>query len=343
MPRYYALVSCAIFYTIGFLGSNSSSALIDLGRTSFELLAFYALFVLWDKEAEYKNRCLMIAGLAMGFALGTKQTSWFSFVLLLIIAFVKFFLENKSFRSSLRYISIFGLISILVVSPWMLRAFFYTGNPFYPIPVLPLLLNLFKGGRLNVLSVKDKIEYLPMRPTLGDSLSFRKILLIPWEMTVDGISFGGSGGMLSIFYLAFLPFVIFIRKINKDILLMLAFCFVWLGAGITTLPFRHLYPVWALLSVVTTYVVYRLVSGNLMQKPVTIVIGILLLLNFYIFVPITKLGRTMEVVFGKKTTDSYLSEVPNMYYYSAFRYINNHLPSTAKIYYIGDYQIFYCD
>ena len=95
-------------------GWQQTSAYIDLSRTFFEIMALY-LFL--DNKI-YKSAVLL------GLAASTKLLALGS----LPIFWLLLWLKEKSLKSLIRY----TLYVILTVSPWLLRAYYHTGNPVHP-------------------------------------------------------------------------------------------------------------------------------------------------------------------------------------------------------------------
>ncbi|TSC86344.1 MAG: Dolichyl-phosphate-mannose-protein mannosyltransferase protein [Microgenomates group bacterium Gr01-1014_16] len=95
-------------------GWLSTSAYIDLARTFFEILALY-LFL--DNKI-YKS------AIVLGLAASTKLLAFGSLPIFWILIWLK--------TKSLKYIIHYSVFMILVVSPWLLRAYLSTGNPVYP-------------------------------------------------------------------------------------------------------------------------------------------------------------------------------------------------------------------
>lgn len=104
-----------IFYVTPIVGWLSGSAYIDLIRTFFEVLAFYALF---------RTRIFFCA-LALSLAIGTKTLALGSIPVFLILIFIKY----RNFKSIL-YFSFYILV---FSSGWFIVSYLWTGNPFYPI------------------------------------------------------------------------------------------------------------------------------------------------------------------------------------------------------------------
>ena len=106
--------------TITILSSNlvfswlQITANIDLARTFFETLALY-LFL--DKKI-YKS------AVSLGLAASTKLLALGSLPIYWILAWR----QKKSFKYPIYY----SLLTITILSPWLLRSYLVTGNPVYP-------------------------------------------------------------------------------------------------------------------------------------------------------------------------------------------------------------------
>ncbi|HBC44574.1 TPA: hypothetical protein DCZ81_00200 [Candidatus Collierbacteria bacterium] len=99
-------VGVSLFYCTWLVSWQSGSAYVDLIRTFFEAVALlYLLRGSWK-----------LGGVFLGFAIGTK---WLSLGSLAIFSLV--------FGSSIIF------PALLVSLPWFVIAYFYTGNPLYPI------------------------------------------------------------------------------------------------------------------------------------------------------------------------------------------------------------------
>ncbi len=131
--RAYQIIAFSLFYSTWLVSWESSSAYIDLFRSFLEILALY--FFLEDKK--------LFGSLFLGLALGTK---WISIISLAIYSFV------------------FGIGIILPVIffalPWFLIAYYYTGNPVYP-----LFSSILQNGFQKPINALINISLAPIRYT----------------------------------------------------------------------------------------------------------------------------------------------------------------------------------
>ncbi|MEK7504198.1 MAG: hypothetical protein AAB550_01725, partial [Patescibacteria group bacterium] len=118
---------------------ESITAYIDLGRTFFEILALY-LFI----EKKYIQTSIVL-----GLAISTKILAVGSLIIFAILGFPTFYF----------------LISIFIVSPWLIFNWISTGNPIYPIfSEYPMDWNF----SINILRLADPINpiYVMVLPLL---------------------------------------------------------------------------------------------------------------------------------------------------------------------------------
>ena len=110
----YSLLAVLILVSNLVFSWEQTSAYIDLARAFFEILALY-LFL--DNKI-YKS------AIVLGLAASTKLLAFGSLPIFWILIQLK--------TKSLKYIIRYSLFVILVVSPWLLRAYLAAGNPVYP-------------------------------------------------------------------------------------------------------------------------------------------------------------------------------------------------------------------
>ena len=133
--RRIGCMAAALFYCVPYLQDLSQTARIDLATTFFATLAFGGL-LLWtehsagrpDKEigAPTDNGWLWLSALLTGCAIATK---WTAVALVLLPAVLCILVVRRSVRLS----AVFCLLASLCVLPWLLKTWWFTGNPVYPM------------------------------------------------------------------------------------------------------------------------------------------------------------------------------------------------------------------
>lgn len=140
-------------------------------------LGFLIFLTLWDEQRA--DRLLGLAGICAGFALGTKYTAGVALVSGFVIIL---FRQKKSAGAVLKSFAWLGLPALLVFSPWLLKNFFATGNPIYPL--------LFPGGAMT----PYRIAYYHQGEAWGNWLD---VVLLPLRSVVLGV-YGAPGYNASI-------------------------------------------------------------------------------------------------------------------------------------------------
>jgi hypothetical protein len=102
---------------------------------------------------------------------------------------------------------------------------------------------------------------------------------------------------------------------------------------------RFLIPAYTFLSFVIAYILF-----NLPKKPrifAATFLFIIMTFNLLTLIVIAENIGFWETFSGIKNKEAYLEE--KLYYYPAIKYMNEELPSSSKILFIGDNQTYYCE
>lgn len=123
------ILSCAIFFLIPYVGIVSYRSAMEMELSFFETLTIFS-FIMWLVESKYN--WLILSGINCGLAVGSKYTSFYCFIGILINILIKTFSSEKKVKFILKNLLIFSIPCFLIVLPWLLHNFIYTGNPLYP-------------------------------------------------------------------------------------------------------------------------------------------------------------------------------------------------------------------
>ncbi len=140
--RRVALLALAIFATTGwFLVLACAVAYVEPFLVALTVLAILAL-VRGVEAGPAGTRRLIVAGLLVGFACGTKYPAVL-FLAVPAVAYLAFrsLVAPSSGKLVVARASVFAVAAVLAFSPWLLKNLLVTGNP-----VFPLLQGLFDGG-----------------------------------------------------------------------------------------------------------------------------------------------------------------------------------------------------
>jgi len=351
--RNWGLLGMMIFLTTPIVVWLSTTAYIDLGMTFFTTASVLA-FVKW-RDSDYNQlKWLVISSICMGIAIGSKYNAliaWFILNLILMLSYVRS--TNKQI-GALQYGVIFFVLTALVASPWYLKNYFQTGNPFYPLfnsfiksihhqPVQEVL-------HRQAIEKTGQISFFQMREVMYGE-TFWETLLIPIRMFFQGKdnSYQYFQGSLNPILILFSPFVLLNKRYGKDKFLFAFFSaiFIIMAFFLTAKQVRYVLPVVPLLAIIAVMGIKDLLnkletitlSSSLSFRERIKSIGkvfiftsvsILLIFNFIYLKNRMQIVKPFPYVFGKETREVYLKR--HLLHNDAVEYINDNLPSDAKIF-----------
>ena len=351
--RNWGLLGTVIFITTPLVVWLSTSAYVDLGMTFFIAGSVLAL-IRW-RDSEYSRfKWLLISSFCMGVAVGSKYNSliaWFIMNLILMLSYVR---DTNKQISALQYGIMFFVITALVASPWYLKNYLQTGNPFYPLfnsffkllhhqPVQEVLYG-------QAIEKTGKISFFKIREVMYGE-SFWETLLIPLRMFFQGKdnSYQYFQNVLNPILIVFSPFILLKKRYVKDKIFFVLFSvfFVIMAFFLTAKQVRYILPVLPFLAILAVMgikdLVDKLGEGTLfsslrfdknIRSSVKMVLfaGILslLVLNFLYLKKRIDIIKPFPHVFGQETKKAFLKR--HLLHYDAVEYINNNLPEDAKIF-----------
>jgi len=344
--RFAGLIAAAVFYTVPLVMMVSWKTAVELGIGIFEFAAMVCLLKSVDIPPEEgisppaaflkdkKTLWLALAGIFVGFSVGSKYTSIVFCYLSLALAVLFSGGFGKAFPGKLRALLIFSCMVFIVASPWYIRNMIVTSNPIHPF-------------------FWEKFSRLPLRP--GNNLfadptppkfSVVNYLGFLWPLTMGNLQQESYPGAV---FLLFIPLFFVIRKtdakIKFSILYLLFSVVLWAKFGRFYL--RYFIP--ALPVAALTY-------GYYLAHPVYIKNGfyrflIVAALVWPAFVNINFssgiLSATQDpwgYVSGNLGEKDYLSTQRPSYpapCYGAVDWMNLNLPSDAKVLYLGETRALY--
>lgn len=353
LGRNWGLLGVVIFITTPIVVWLSTSAYIDLGMTFFTTGSVLA-FIKW-RDSEYRRfKWFFISSFCMGIAIGSKYNAliaWFIVNLMLMFNYVR---DTSRQTDALQYGMLFFLITALVASPWYLKNYLQTGNPFYP-----LFNSLFNSFRVNsipdplqqqLLTQTGKISFFKMREILyGERLW--ETLLIPIRMFFQGQdnNYQYFQGTLNPILIVFFPFIVLNRLHGKDKFFFVLFAgiFIFMAYFLTAKQVRYILPVLPFLAIIAVMGIKGLLdklkertflsSLSFGGKIKSIVGGFviasvaaLLIFNFIYLKNRVKIIDPFPYLVGKETREAFLKR--HLLHYDAVEYINRHLPSDAIVF-----------
>jgi len=336
-----AWLSMAIFYSVPSLVLISTWAYVDLGLIFYEFTAFYAL-MRWLEARD--KRWLTLTAILCGLAMGVKYISVILPITLALIIALRVWQEGL--RETVKALCFFGLLAIMVASPWYLKNFFSTGDPFYPF---------FFGG-----TYWDEFRAW-WYSRAGTGLAFTapwRLLVAPLEITVLGTqgkeNYDATIGPI---LLTVIPLLALVwkkiaseerRVVGYALLVCLIQYLFWLyGVAQSALlvQTRLLFPIFALLALLAGYTVDKLAlltrRAFSLQWFVTTVLLLTLGLNAVSSALHFISDSPLPYLTGFESRESYLTRHLGLYYTTVV-HINENLPPSAKILFLWEPRSYYC-
>ena len=351
--RNWALLGLIIFITTPIVTWLSTSAYVDLGMTFFTTASVLAL-IAW-RDSEYSQfKWFLISSISMGIAIGSKYNAliaWFIVNMFLVLSFAR---DTHKQIKAFKYGIIFFFVTTLVASPWYLKNFYYTGNPFYPLfnGFFKLLHHppVQEALRGQVIEKTGSISFFKMREVMYGE-SFWETLLIPIRMFFQGQdnSYQYFQGSLNPILIIFLPFALLNKRNRRDKIFFVCFTaiFIFMAFFLTAKQVRYILPVLPFLSIIAIMGIKDVMDklrditffsslrvGEKIKSIARIllfaVIAILLMSNLNYLKSRLNVIKPFPYVAGKETREVYLKR--HLLHYDAVKYINNNLPIDAKIF-----------
>jgi hypothetical protein len=299
--------------------------------------------------------------------MGTKYNGLISFFLLtLLVPFLysRYGKKRKnSFFRSLGYAGLFSLVAMTVFSPWMIRNYYWKGNPIYP-----LYKEWFQAR--NAVASQVVASKIHEKKTNRGIFTFRSMIYKEkwWEIALlpVRIFFQGEDGNPQYFdgklspFLFFLPFFAFYRiregpeqvKREKKILFVFALLFLLFAVFTRDLRVRYVSPIipaLVILSIFGLINIWEMVlkfTARYARAVGILVVCLLVILSMavninYILLHF-KVVEPFQYIKGDVSRDEYISKHRGEY--PALRYINGHLPVDAFVLFVfGGKRGYYCD
>jgi hypothetical protein len=319
--RRVALTAAASFYCAPFVQDLSGTARIDLATAFFAILVFAALLSWREPES------LWLAGFASGIAVATKWTA-IPVVLLPAVLFV--FAKTKSVSRS----SLFCLLSIALVLPWLLKNLLLAGNPVYP---------MFSTWFHNPHWSAEQARLFVQKhfPTFH-----WHSLLLPWQYSV-------VDALATPILLMTAPLVLLLRNVRQSVRhagwLFFAAYVGWFV--LTFRPWRFLLPAIPLATIVGAYSLDSVSGQRWLRNTLHLIVGIILgaglaTIALSQLVDVESPRRFppqlnfVQYVLGSVSRDEFVARIGHGAL-EPILWMNTHLPADAKVLYIGEARAYY--
>jgi 4-amino-4-deoxy-L-arabinose transferase-like glycosyltransferase len=324
-------IAAAILVAIPIFPLWASWAYADMAWALYEFLSIYALIV-WIMTL--RREWLVLSGLAMGLALGSKYLALGSAAMLGLV--VIWTTRKQGWKLICQNAAIFGGVALLVGSPWYLKNWLWTGNPVYPL--------YFGGLAWPAERVRLLMSYLN---SFGTGHRISDYLLLPWNIYVQNQRFATLGSTIELpgflfVLLIFYPFMHHKKAINILAIIVLMRFAVW---AVGSHQIRFLLPVFPGLSLLTASVLLGLDDTSLRERGGRILRAVLigsfvvitLFFSVYIFLRVMPSG----VIVGNESKLDFLNRTKANI--SAISYIQKQLAPEDRVLFMWDGEGYYCD
>lgn len=353
--RNWGLLGFFIFISTPIIIWLSTSEYIDLGMTFFTTASILSL-VKWRDSKYLKLKWLILSACSMGLALGSKYNAmlaWFIVNLLLLVMYVR---DTQDQKQAIKYGLIFFVISAAVASPWYIKNYVLTGNPFYP------LFNTFFQGlaqsvnpltaviQKEIVEKSDAVNFFQLRHVLYGE-SFWETLFIPIRMFFQGDdnSYQYFQGRLNPILLLFAPFMFLDRaRITENrFFAMFSVLFIFMAFFLTAKQVRYLLPVFPFLSILAVAgmksildvferenVFSRVKSSQGLKVLVNCILWLSVALLLWPNVTYLKerfgIIKPLPYIMGRESRDDFLKR--QLPHYEVDLFVNENLPESARIF-----------
>lgn len=321
--RMVAMLASLIFYSMPMVIGLSSTAHVDVQFALFIFLSFYGLFLYFNTE-NYKN--LALCAIFAGFGVVSKIFGAVaaSGILLLLAIHTFHGLAKKKFnyKTALGILMIFCFIAAAVALPWLLKNYFYTGNPLWPA-----FNEVFHGKYWDRGHQEDLSHMINIRQT-----SLINYLRLPLDIhTQAGKDIGNIDEDEGIgpYFLAFLPLYFFLRRKNRIIdiffIMLLVYITMWFFLSYFL---RYLIFIMPMVAIISGYVIAELAKNKYLSKILKILLVLTFSFNFLIWFGSN--AKEIPVAIGLESKNDFYLKYPGPIY-RASQFINSNLPENSKI------------
>jgi hypothetical protein len=329
----------------------SNWAYVDLGLVFYSAASLLCILQ-WIEARQTRNsqpsihnvqpRWLVLAGLLVGFGAATKPNGLLVVLLLFFVLAWILGKEQKNGVAELAYcLTLFLLMSLVPLGPWLAKNFAWTGNPFFPF-----FSSFFGdgvsgggggGGELG-------LGILAKRHLLYGESGWQ-IAALPVRIFFFGRDDNPQyfDGVLNPMLILFLPWAFKGKWVEEKKILFAFAAFYFLFAFfLADLRIRYVLPILSSLVILLVYGIHNVYSR--IARPWFLIAAIILLSAFngvYLWGYFHKVSP-INYLLGGESREVYLTRrLPD---YPAIRFINLNLPASARIYFIFmGRRVYYCE
>lgn len=340
LSRLYGLLGFFFFISTPSVLRLSHWAYIDLGITFYSTASLLCL-LRWGEERE-GWQWLTLAGLSVGFALATKPNGLLAALLLaLLFVLVIGRIPREPLSRVASAVGLFAALALLPFTPWVVKNWLQTGNPFYP-----LLGGFFAARSAPVVDAASFVGlgiFEKRHLLYGESIW--QILGLPLRVFFTGQDDNPQyfDGVLTPVLVVLLPWA-FKGKWGEDKKLIALFAFGYFVLALFLIDMRIRYILLIVPSLVVL-LVYGIFNMYLSAKRPALLVATLIFFavcHGTYFWGYMHRDRPLNYLRGSETREAFLRRV--LPEYPAMRYVNDEVDPAAKIYllFLGR-RAYYCE
>lgn len=340
-----ALLGAILYSTLPSIIIYSGTCMVDPGLAFYIILAVYT-FLNWLESS--KNGWLIISAVTCGLTAGSKYWGGITVILFpLTIIFIKMTRKEirLNFTSILKYSFIFGLLFLLVFSPWLIKSYIHTNNPVSPF-ILPGVkasnCNPFIENMWKVSLKAFRAEFIGF---LDRIRNFNKYYSDDPSRLIHSMLYFNIQFFPLVFLMLFIIPCFKKNPIGINFILIFSFIYILIGSNFAFMQDRYFFvPISPVLCVLSAYGVSKILEKGKCPKQICMIVltGLILFWWAYGYAFLSAKGwshRALPVIFGLESRDSFLRR--NLDCYSMADYINNHLSPSNKVLSINETRSYY--
>ena len=342
--RVWGLLGLLLFASTPMVMRLSITAYVDLGMVFFTTASVLS-FLRWRDGCYQNTKWLLLSAVCMGLAAGTKYNALVSWLFLGAAVCFLYARDTGKQLQAIRRGTLFFLVALAVVSPWLVKNLILTGNPIYPL--MDNLFAFIHGGReaAGVLAAGDAdrggYNLFRNRMFLYGEEAWQ-ILLLPVRIFFEGRDHSPQhfDGILSPLLALAIPFAFVGRQRGHRFFFLLFIVFVFAVSVFTAdLRIRYILPTVPFMTILAVTGIrngteWLQSRGNhalmLAGRAVPFAVALLIAANLvYLGNRFTDI-RPLPYLLGGESRDDFVSRQVGSYPATAF--INRNLPDDAVVY-----------
>jgi len=329
----WGALSFLMFVTIPVHQRLAAEVYVDLGILFFSTLAVIYLIKWFDSDF-VNNKYLIISAAGAGLGFGTKYNGMILAFFLVLFVGLMIAREKKNDKLALKYMLLYSAVTLISVSPWLIRNFINSGNPFFP-----LFNSIFSSDIKMPADLIENVGGETINRIINGNESVFSLFLLPFRVFYEGIDhdFLKFDGKLNPFLLLILPFLFFPqisdnkkkKTLNYLFVLFLVVFLVTLYAN--NIRIRYFIPVIPILIILNIEALKNLLESKKLRGLSYFFAGAFLIynINYSIFLS-GELHLSDHNPFSRESKERYLEKYLRLYDF--FDYINKNTPENSVIY-----------